>query len=63
MSLAEAWPHDFRIQALESLIDRLEEYLAVLTAQASRTLDPLRQQDPAVLRRKAGSSRRPRSGS
>jgi inosine/xanthosine triphosphate pyrophosphatase family protein/dephospho-CoA kinase len=42
MTLEESWPHDFRIQALEKLLDRLEEYTGVLNlaAQAYRVRPP-----------------------
>ena len=34
MSIEESWQHDFRVQALEALVDRLEEYTAVANGPA-----------------------------
>jgi inosine/xanthosine triphosphate pyrophosphatase family protein/dephospho-CoA kinase len=47
MNLEESWPYDFRTQALESLISRLEEYTAVLNLP---TQSYIRRQSPEVLR-------------
>jgi inosine/xanthosine triphosphate pyrophosphatase family protein/dephospho-CoA kinase len=47
MNLEESWRHDFRTQALESLISRLEEYTAILNLP---TQSYIRRQSPAALK-------------